>query len=234
MSVLPVLQELQSVHDNLAVIHRDLSAFPPDLAALDTELKSVRKRLADLAKALEPLEGKSRELGRQLAAAQSLEDSARATLKSAKQKIQYTAAMRDLDARERERTAVARPLKEADDRITAIKAEVADLESREAELQGEFETLRQAFLAEHENQVVAEQRLTARRTELEHALGTSELSRFNRILQQRQGKALVTVDGSTCSGCRTKIRSMLLHQLRETGLISCEYCQRYLVQSPRP
>lgn len=231
MSVLPILQELQSVHDNLAVIHRDLANFPPELAALDADLKSTRKRLSDVAKTLEALEAKRQELSKTLSLAQSLEDSARTSVKSAKQKVQYTAALRDLDARERERSAVARPLKEAEQRIETLKAETTELEAKEIKLQSEFDEYHAAFLSEHENQVVAEKRLTIRKAELELALGAGELNRFNRILQQRHGKAIVTVEGGTCTGCRTKVRSMVLHQLKETGLVACESCQRYLIQS---
>jgi len=233
MSTLPILQELQSVHDNLAVIHRDLNAFPPELASLDGDLKSTRKRLVEVAKMLEIMEAKRQELSKNLGLAQSLEDTARVSVKAAKQKIQYAAALRDLDTRERERNAVTRPLKETEQRIDSLKAETSQLEAKESQLQGDFDGLHTVFLSEHENQVVAEKRLTVRRTELELALGTSELNRFNRILQQRQGRALVTVEGGTCTGCRTKIRSMILHDLKEKGLVSCESCQRYLVQSPQ-
>ncbi|WP_005033407.1 zinc ribbon domain-containing protein [Holophaga foetida] len=230
MSVLPILQELQSVHDNLAVIQRDLNNFPPELATLDADLKTTQKRLSDIAKTLEALETKRQEMSKTLDQAQNLEDSARTSVKAAKQKVQYAAALRDLDARERERNAVARPMKETEQRIEALKAESIELEAKEIKLQGEFNDYHATFLAEHENQVVAEKRLTIRRAELEQALGSSELNRFNRILQQRQGKALVAVEGGTCTGCRTKVRSMVLHQLKETGMVSCESCQRYLMQ----
>lgn len=230
MNVLPILQELQSVHDNLAVIHRDLTNFPPELATLDTDLKSTRKRLAEIDKSLESLEAKRQELSKNLGLAQNLEDSARTSVKAAKQKVQYAAALRDLDARERERNAIARPLKEAEQRIESLKAEADELKAKEANRQEEFDEYHAAFLAGHGNQVVAEKRLTIRKAELEQSLGTSELNRFNRILQQRQGRAIVTVESGTCTGCRTKVRSMVLHQLKETGMVSCESCQRYLIQ----
>ena len=232
MTSLPILQELQSVHDNLAVIHRDLNNFPPDLAILDSDLKNTRKRLADYLKALESSEAKRLELSKHLTLALSLEEVARTAVKAAKQKIQYTSALRDLDVRERERIAIARPLKETELRIEALKTETVELGTLEARLEGEFSELHAAFLAGHANQVVAEKRLIIRKAELEQSLSSTELNRFNRILQQRQGRALVTVEGGTCTGCRTKVRSMLLHQLKETGLVSCEYCQRYLTQPP--
>jgi len=230
MSLPKVLRELQSVHDNLAVIHRDLGNYPPEMAALDTELKGVHKRLAEIARSTEALGIKRQEMSKGLSLAQKLEDSARSSVKAAKQKVQYTAALRDLDARERERSAIARPLKEAEQRIEELEAEAGELKTRATELQAAFDAQQASFLAAHENQVVAEKRLTLRKAELEQALNPSEVSRFNRILHQRQGKALVTVEGKVCTGCRTQLRPMLLNQLKETGMVSCESCQRYLIQ----
>ena len=50
MTSLPVLLELQQVHDNLRTIQRDLTAFPSDLADLESERKRLAKRLDQLEK----------------------------------------------------------------------------------------------------------------------------------------------------------------------------------------
>jgi predicted nucleic acid-binding Zn-ribbon protein len=226
MSQLPLLIELQSVHDNLRTIHRDLTAYPPDLAALDSELKVLAKKLEDTGKALETARAQRVELEQGLRAAQKLEDHSKAALKETKQKVQYTAAIRELDERQRQKAAVAKPLRETEARLLALETVQAEMEARRGVAQAQFDELRAIFLSEHENQVEAQRHLQSRREELQSALDPAALTRFDRLIQQRQGRAVVTVDGGNCGGCRTRLRSPLLAQLRAEKTVVCESCQR--------
>lgn len=226
MSQLPLLIELQSVHDHLRTIQKDLTAYPPDLAALDTELKTLAKKLEETAKALENARNHRGSLEMGLREAQKQEDLSKAALKETRQKVQYTAAIRELDERQRQKAAVAKPLKEVEARIAALEAAQGEMEARRAVAQGQFDELRDVFYSEHENQVAVQKKLQERREELQRALEPSVLTRFDRLIQQRQGRAVVAMDSGTCGGCRTRLRSPLLAQLRAEKTIVCESCQR--------
>jgi predicted nucleic acid-binding Zn-ribbon protein len=228
MSELALLIELQAVHDNLRVVQRDLTDFPPDLAALDSELKTLARKLEENGKALTAARTQQATLTAELTAAQKLEDLSRGAMKEARQKVQFTAAIRELDERQRQKAAVAKPLKEVEQRIAALETAQAEMEARSGKAQAQFEELRGIFLSEHENQVAAEKILHARRTELQAQLDPTTVTRFDRLLQQRQGRAVVGVDKGTCGGCRTRLRTPLLAQLREEKSILCESCQRFL------
>jgi hypothetical protein len=228
MNALPVFLELQAVHDNLSTIQRDLTAFPPEMSKLDAELKAVDKRLETTEKILADAMIAVGSLTKDLQLAEKLEGIARAAVKSSTQKVQFTAAIRDLDDRERQKSFVLRPLKEAEARQIRSGKEVEELRIRQEDLKSQFASLHEIFLSEHENQVTAQELLLARKLELEKQLEATELTRFNKLLQARQGKAVTAVENGTCTGCRTKIRNPLLAQLRETSSLNCEYCQRIL------
>jgi hypothetical protein len=233
MNTLPTLLELQGIHENLRTIQRDLTAFPPDMAKLDAELKAMTKRQEGAAKELAEAKAKTESLSGELKLAQRLEDHAKAAVKQSTHKVQYTAAIRELDDRERQKTSVSRPLKETESRVAALEKELGELEARRLLVQAQFDELHQIFLSEHENQVVARDRHLLRRTELEAALEPGVLLRFNKLIQQRQGRAVVPVENGNCGGCRTKLRIPLLSQLREKGTIPCEFCQRILFIPPK-
>jgi hypothetical protein len=228
MSELSVLIELQSVHDNLRTIQRDLTAFPPDLAALDSELKGLARRIDETSRALAASRNLLASLSTELGGAQKAEELAKASVKVATQKIQYTAAIRELDERQRQKSAVARPVRETEQRIENLERLDAELQGRQAEAQGQFDELRAIFLAEHGNQVEAQARLQARCAELEAALAPALLAKFNRLLQMRQGRAVVEVDHGACGGCRTRLRGVLISSLRQCDTMFCESCQRIL------
>jgi len=231
MSPLPILLELQAVHDNLATIQRDLTQFPPDMAQIDAELKSLAKRIEGAEKSLGDATNSQAILAKDLKLAEKLEDMARTAMKGATQKVQFTAAIRELDDRERQKASVLRPLKETETKQANLTKQLEEMKARQADLQTQFEALNEIFLAEHENQVEARDRLQSRKTELEKQLENSDLVRFNRLLQARKGQALASVEGGNCMGCRTKLRHPLLTELREKSMVICESCQRILYTS---
>lgn len=228
MSELSVLIELQSVHDNLRTIQRDLSAFPPDLAALDTELKMLARRIEETAKGLNASRSLFSSLSTELGGAQKAEELAKASVKGATQKIQYTAAIRELDERQRQKNAVARPVKETEVRIDSLERLDVELKERQVEAQKQFEELKGVFLSEHGNQVEAQSRLQERCAALEAQLAPGLLVKFKRLLVMRNGRAVVGVDNGACGGCRTRLRTPVVASLRESETLFCESCQRIL------
>lgn len=227
MTLLEILRSLQDIHDNLRTIERDLTAFPPELAALDQETRSLTRQLADAEKALTDWSAKKTALTHDLAEAQKLEEAARLSMKAATQKVQYAAAIRELDERERQKAHIARPLKEAEARCLDLAELVESLTARSAEAQGKFQELHQIFLSEHETQVLAKGTLQGQKEELEKQLPPSEIIRFQRLILTRHGRAVVPVENSTCQGCRVKMRMPFLAELRtKTTLMACESCQR--------
>jgi predicted nucleic acid-binding Zn-ribbon protein len=228
MSELSVLIELQSVHDNLRTIQRDLSAFPPDLAALDAELKMLARKIEETCKGLSASRSLFASLSTELGGAQKAEELAKASVKGATQKVQYTAAIRELDERQRQKSAVARPVKETEVRIDSLERLDVELKDRQLEAQKQFEELKAIFLSEHGNQVEALTRLQTRCAELEAQLKPGLLVKFKRLLVMRQGRAVVGVDNGACGGCRTRLRTPVVAHLREADTMFCESCQRIL------
>jgi uncharacterized protein len=227
MTLLEILQALQEIHDNLRTIDRDLTAFPPELAALDQETKSLARQLTEAEKSLSDWAAKKIALTKDLAEAQKLEEAARRSMKAATQKVQYAAAIRDLDERERQKAHIARPLKEAEAKCSELAEHVESLQARSAESQGKFQELHQIFLAEHETQVLAKGTLSIKKEELEQQLPPAEIVRFQRLILTRHGRAVVPVENSTCQGCRVKLRMPFIAELRtKTTLMACESCQR--------
>ncbi len=227
MTLLPVLIELQATHDYLRTIERDLSALPPDLAALDAQIKAQDKRLGELERGITEGTAQVEKLAKELELAKRLEEHARKHLKTVDQKVKYTAAIREVDERERQRHGLERPLKELEARLLAAGKEQTEIKARRIEAQAQFDELHQIFMAEHENQVAARGELAKKRKLLESQLTPAEVTRFGRLLSQRMGRAVVKVEGGICTGCRVKLRSPFLMQLQEAkGPMGCESCQR--------
>ena len=229
MSSLAHLRELQAILDHLRTIERDLSAFPPDLMALDQQLKAIRKSQGEKQKALEDARQRRETHAAELAQADKAIARVRTHLKEATQKVQYAALIREQEEHERAHNAAAKPLKEAEAQVAALERELSELAASEAAQSETIATLHGAFLAEHGNQVAVRTQLEGRRAELEASLPPTDLARFRRVFDLRQGKGVVAVENGLCTGCRTRLRPAVMPQLREAKtLVACEACQRFL------
>ena len=228
MNKLSTLIELQAICNNLQTIQRDLSSLPPDLAALESQLKVINKKSAEVSKELivnKELLGK---LTAELKEANKAELGAQVSLKKVTHKVQYGAAIRKLDEYQKQVASITRPAKEAKIRIDNLETVDAELKEQQVEVQKQFDELKAIFLSEHINQLEAQTQLQTRREILEGMLEPALLNKFKRLLQQRVGRAVVTVNNGVCSGCNTKLRVPLIAQLRGLGIIFCESCQRII------
>ena len=228
MNTLAILQELQLAHDGLRTIQRDLSIFPPDMAHLDASVKTAGKRIQEIEKRIVQEKAQLDANEKQHQRAVKAEDNARKDLKASAHKVQYTAAMRELDEKERQLETARRTLKESEASLKSLEAELEGLIASRDEAQRQFDELHEIFLAEHENQIVAKDRLTKQVYELESKLDEAMISKFNRLLQNKGGKAVVAVENNACTGCHTRLRTPLFYQLKAEGSITCESCQRIL------
>ncbi|HJW72703.1 MAG TPA: hypothetical protein VJ486_07570 [Geothrix sp.] len=229
METLGTLRELQTTLDYLQTIERELSALPPDLAVLDAQLKDLEKQRTEKTKSLEQAKTQILARTKELGLAQKEEERARAAVKTTSQKVQYTAAIRELDEKERLRASIAKPLKALEDQAVTLETALAAIEIAYTAAKAQFDELHAVFLEEHANQVEGRKKLTAKRAELEAKLSTLEISRFHRLAGTRQGKVVVPVENGACTGCRVKLRGPLLYQLKEAKIMTlCESCQRVL------
>lgn len=229
MEYLATLRDLQATMDYLETIQRELSALPPDLATLDAKIKAAEKQIAEKTRLLESARAQIQSKSRELQLAQKDEERARAAVKGTSQKIQYTAAIRELDEKERLKASVAKPLKALETTAQALEQSLAVLDAERGAAQAQFDELHAIFLEEHANQVEGRKQLLAKRAALEAKLQAADVARFHRLAGARQGKVVVPVDNGTCTGCHVRLRSPLLFQLREAkDLVTCESCQRIL------
>lgn len=229
MEPLATLRDLQATLDYLATIQRELSALPPDLAALDAKVKAAEKQIAEKTKALDTARAQIQSRSKELIQAQKDEDRARTAVKSTSQKLQYTAAIRELDEKERLKASVVKPLKSLEIEAQALDKALTVLEKERAAAQSQFDELHAIFLEEHANQVEGRKLLQTKQAELEARLPAPEVARFHRLAGARQGRVVVPVENNACTGCRVKLRSPLLFQLKEgKTLVNCESCQRVL------
>jgi len=234
MDSLSILLELQAAHDGLKTIQRDLAAFPPEMVDLDVAVKADEKRVQELDRRIDQTKAQIEASEAQHRQATKAEAAARQDLKASAHKVQYTAAMRSLEEKERQIETAAQAISDSKAALEALGAERAGLLASAEGNRRQFDGLHEIFLSEHENQIVGKDRLAKRIAELEGQLDPAAAAKFNRLMQNKGGRAIVAMEKDACTGCNTRLRMPLVYKLRAEGSVICETCQRilYLPQPP--
>lgn len=228
MSELSTLIELQTIYDYLNTIQRDLSNLPPDLDKINVTIIAIQKNSNEVCNQIEKKKSELCILNQSLIEANKNEDDAKIALKKSTQKVQYFSNIRKLDEYQKHRINIERRFKSIEKDLIELEQTYLNLTIKQTELKKTFDKLKDSFLLDHTNQIEARSRLEDRRSVLEKLLSNTLLVKFNRLIKQRMGQAVVKVEDGVCCGCRTRLRQPLISELRESNVTFCESCQRII------
>jgi predicted nucleic acid-binding Zn-ribbon protein len=110
-----------------------------------------------------------------------------------------------------------------------IAAELKQAETARADAVREGEHTRAALAAERRSLDADLQRLADERRREAAGVDAALLAKYDQILKQRRGLAVVAMTGETCSACQLRQRPHMAQQVRRgDGVVQCESCQRIL------
>lgn len=113
-----------------------------------------------------------------------------------------------------------------DEAKTAYEKRHSDIEA----MRTQMKSIEDGMIAEIEERTVQSSVQRARKEEIHAAVDRPTLSRFNRVMSNRAGIAMVEVMNEICGGCRMKVPAQQYNRvLRMDSLESCQQCSRMLV-----
>jgi predicted nucleic acid-binding Zn-ribbon protein len=225
------------------------------LQSLDTASDAARKRLAELPGAEQMIATRVAEaasaVDRAKARAAENQQQRRALEKDAalvdtrlarfddhraavKTNQEYKALLHEIEMAKAEKDAIEERilvlLMEAD----AINEELMAAEAARAEAVREGEQTRVALSAERSSLESELERLAADRSREARALDPALAAKYDQLLKQRRGLAVVPMHGDTCSACQLRLRPHVAQQVRRgDSVVQCESCQRILYVTPQ-
>ena len=221
-----------------------------ELQAVDTQLQDLNELLGDLPKKVDKLrqeeeslinavdKGKNRlkEIKLALNKAEHRMAEIKQKIDKLKDKLSLVTSNKQYDALTQE--------------IEYLKQEMDEVELEDLELEEEKETLQNDLQEKEENLESLSENLSTRRDRLEDLIAESAdkkselekvreeksihidpslLGRYMRIRDARDGLAVVTLDGNSCSGCGFVVPTQSVSFIRKkTLLYNCDICSRFL------
>lgn len=227
------LWALHGLDEQVSSLKNDLARFPAERQAAEQRLASdrarlevVKGRMAELQKARRALEKDIESLGEQERKflGQQAMVKTNAEFQALTHEIALTRQKRSdletgvlLKMEEEEAAAAEKPKAEA-----ALKEAEADVAGRVARVDAEESTLRERLAA-----------LEAERAAHMSGLPAVTRTRYERVLQMRDGKAVVPLREGSCGGCfRKQPPQALVDARRRDRVLSCDGCGRLVVWPP--
>lgn len=227
---LKTLVELQQVDSELLALERAKGDLPKRVLELKSQLEQITARRHEKTEALAAAQKDRRAAEGALQMAKERKKKYDEQLYSVRNNKEYDAvtaeiemAVFDIDENE---TKILQEIELED----GLKKEVAEQEERLAAAQSEFDA-QQAILTEREMETRSMTgTFQQQRDALVAKLRKPILSAYLRILNGKDGLAVVSVIRGSCGGCSTRIPPQRVMEIREMNQIRyCESCGRILV-----
>jgi uncharacterized protein len=227
---LKVLYELQKLDDQLDELEEMRGDLPNAVDSLQARIKTLKEEIDAKEKQKKESLEKREENEEEVEKLKGNQKKFKAQLYQVRNNKEYDALTKEIDHTdeavtklEEENNYLADMNKKLADEISAIEPQIAELREelklKEADLKDIVKT--------NEKE---ENKLLARRKEVEEQVKRPDYSAYMRIRKAKKGKAVVTIRRSACNGCHNIVPSQRQLEIRRNSrLFFCEYCGRILV-----
>ena len=224
-----ILIELQTKDEEIYRLKTDLKDKPSAIEELKNEFESKKTKLKGLEDQLKQLLLKQKEFEGDLKSKDEGILKADGQLLSLKTNKEYQAKLLEIENIKADKSLVEEKLLMGMDDIEAAKKAVEAEKIIVANFEKEFNQKKKELedsIAIATDQVKVKE---SQRNQIAPGVRPDLLSRYERVLQNKEGIGIVPVKNHACGGCFMHLTEQLIHQIKmHDQLISCDQCARIL------
>ena len=230
---LKILVELQGLDAQIYQLRRDLDSKPAQAARLKGEQQQAAQQVQGLEARYKGLEVKRNQMEMELGEKESQVRKYQGQLSQVKTNKEYSAMQKEIDGLKADKSVQEEEILKLMEQVEQVKSQLAsereNLKTKEAALNT---TLAQIDQESQKIQASLDQLQSVRAT-LVPNVDSQILKRYERILANKEGLALVPVSGEACKGCHMVLPPQVINEIQmATRLITCESCARILYIEP--
>jgi predicted nucleic acid-binding Zn-ribbon protein len=227
-----LLDELYRLQERLRFVQtrqRQRGTVPAELTEVDGAFREKLDAVARLKQRLIEAELEHRKASAELADLQEKQKKYQTQLRNVQSSREYSAVLNEMDG-------VEKLIRSTEDSVLTLEEELetsrADLKKREEALPRETEEHEEKMKDWRAVQRGIDEELEAARREiadLESRIRPRERAEFQRLLEKKNGLAVVPVINASCSACHVKIRPAAMQTLKAGNeIVYCDSCRRIL------
>lgn len=229
-SELAKLVELQKTDTRIRQLKENIESAEERRAGLEQEFEQHASSIREIQNRKEDAQQSKRELETKITDAKMQLDRANRNLTTATDTKQYEAAMREVDALNKQiathETGILEQLESIDETDNVLKEKSEEIEN----LESDWKKTQEDFAAQLESDKKELERLETERESVFAEISPALAAAYNRLItRSRDGIAVAEVRDGSCSACFMNLRKQMIVQLKTTDDIhTCESCTRIL------
>ena len=230
---LKVLVELQKLDSQVYRLRRQTQAKPAEAARLKEQHQQTAQMLQATEARYKALEIKRNQMETDLSQKEEQIKKLQVQLFQLKTNKEYTAMQKEIEGLKADKSVLEEEVLKLMDESDRAKAQMASereaLKVREVVLQGDLQRLEEELKSLEDSL----EELQASRRALIPKVDLSVLAQYERILEHKDGLALVRAEGYACGGCHMNLPPQLIVEIQMNNrLVVCESCGRILTLEP--
>lgn len=223
------LVALQKIDSQIYEHKKELKAKPVCLADLTEKFEGKKAGLKALEEKFKAMQVERKTLEGELKVQEESIAKANMQLSQIKTNREYTAKITEIEGFKAEKSMAEENILNAYDKADEVKAEI---EKEKAVLvREEQEFLKQKKEIEESIRAIEAKikALEGERAQIVPQVDKAILGRYEKILVNKEGLAIVPVTGSSCGGCFMNVPAQVIHEIKMNNrMILCEMCARIL------
>jgi predicted nucleic acid-binding Zn-ribbon protein len=223
------LVELQIMDEEIFRFKRELREKPAELEALKNEFESKKVKLKSLEDKLKSVQVAQKELELDLKAKEEGIAKADGSLSLLKTNKEYQARLLEIENMKADKSIVEEKILMGYDEVDAARKALEAEKTTVLQYEKEFNTEKKQVddeLAIINDQLKVKE---SQRTRIAPEVRPDCLSRYERVLKNKDGLGIVKVVDHTCGGCYMHLTEQVMNELKKyEQIIACDQCARIL------
>lgn len=224
-----ILVELQGFDTQIYKLKKIISTKPDEIAELKKGFEDKQKNLNELEERLKNLQLDRKKKEMDLESREANIVKLNEQLFMVKKNEEYAAIQKEINTLKADNSVLEEEIIGILDKIDIEKE---NIEKEKTSLSGEEKILNEKIKTIEEEIARANKELeglTAQRNEIALRVDRHILTKYERILLNRDGLAIVSVENEACSGCNLNIPPQVVNEIKMSEkVIVCENCSRIL------
>ncbi len=223
------LIDLQKIDGEIYNLRKDLQEKPEIIRAITEEFENNKKKLKELDDQLKTILLKRKERELELKTKEEGILKANGQLSLLKTNKEYSTKLQEIEGLKADKSLVEEQILVSYDESDKAMAEIEQEKKKVAEFEKTFAIKKKTIDDEIRNLDERVKSLENERKELLPGIDKNYLSRYEKILDHKDGLAITAIHGSNCGGCFMNVTTQMLNNIRlNEGLVFCEMCTRIL------
>lgn len=226
---LEILKRAQEVDREIYQIRHELAAIPETIQQLTHEFEREKATLAKLETQLKGAQLRQKQKEGELSEKETLLRKYDSQLSQVKTNKEYSTLQQEIAALKADNSMVEDAVLVLLDEVEVALRQVRAEKERLAQVDKESQKKKQELGDYGEGLKEKLAGLEKKRTEIMSHARPETRELYDKIVEKKQGLALVLMEGEACGACRMEIRPQLLNELKlKENLVVCEHCSRIL------